>query len=158
MTENNPIQCDAHALITKTVDLYYNPSGTQVTFTPTNVIKSPLIYIDPQNFDRVIGNLIKNATQAISDDNEYGKVLVSTKLTKGKLQISIQDNGVGIPKELADKIFQPNFSTKNSGMGLGLSIVKNIVESAKGKIWFKTELKKGTTFFIELPLLEEDEN
>ena len=64
--------------------------------------------------------------------------------------IEITDNGHGISKELADKVFEPKFTTKTSGMGLGLGIVKNILDSNKGKISFKSNSKKGTTFKIKL--------
>ncbi|MCB9191692.1 MAG: HAMP domain-containing histidine kinase [Flavobacteriales bacterium] len=56
----------------------------------------------------------------------------------------------GIPEELREKIFVPNFTTKSSGMGLGLAMVKNIVETCNGKIWFESEIGKGTVF-ISLP-------
>ena len=61
--------------------------------------------------------------------------------------IAVADDGTGIPVELRDKLFSPSFTTKSSGMGLGLAIVKNIVENFSGRIWFETELDKGTTFF-----------
>ena len=71
--------------------------------------------------------------------------------------ISVSDNGGGIPVELRDKLFSPSFTTKTSGMGLGLAIVKNVVENFSGKIWFETELGEGTTFFLEIPVWEKDE-
>jgi signal transduction histidine kinase len=71
---------------------------------------------------------------------------------KQSILIMIQDNGAGIEEELQSKIFQPNFTTKNSGMGMGLAIVHNIIVNAGGKIWFQSELNKGTTFYVSLPL------
>ena len=65
----------------------------------------------------------------------------------------VSDNGKGIPKELHNKIFSPNFSTKNSGMGLGLAISKKIVEQFGGTIDFVSELDKGTTFTLVFPHL-----
>jgi signal transduction histidine kinase len=72
--------------------------------------------------------------------------------------ITVQDNGDGIPLEMQEKLFSPSFTTKTSGMGLGLSIVKNIVENFSGKIWFKTEMGEGTTFSLEIPVYEPNEN
>lgn len=69
------------------------------------------------------------------------------------LHISVKDNGEGIAPEMQERIFVPNFTTKSSGTGLGLAMCKGIVEQAKGKIWFETEQGKGTTFHIELPLI-----
>jgi two-component system nitrogen regulation sensor histidine kinase NtrY len=74
---------------------------------------------------------------------------------KDTANVKIKDNGKGIPDEQKDKLFMPNFTTKTSGMGLGLAIVKNIVENCDGKIDFETELGRGTTFIIELPLYKE---
>ena len=66
--------------------------------------------------------------------------------------IAVSDNGTGIPASLQKKLFTPNFTTKSSGMGLGLSIVKRYVENANGKIWFESEADKGSVFYIEFPL------
>jgi signal transduction histidine kinase len=70
------------------------------------------------------------------------------------VKISFSDNGKGIDPELAPKVFIPSFSTKTSGMGLGLAISKKIVENVGGKIYFESEPGVGTTFYIELPVSE----
>jgi signal transduction histidine kinase len=70
-----------------------------------------------------------------------------------RILISVTDNGVGIPDNIAPKVFLPNFSTKFSGSGIGLALAKRGVEHAGGRIWFETQVLVGTTFFIELPLL-----
>ncbi|MFW5762251.1 MAG: ATP-binding protein, partial [Cyclobacteriaceae bacterium] len=82
-------------------------------------------------------------------------VKVKMKSTGSKLNIEINDNGCGIPDDIIDKIFIPNFSTKLHGSGIGLAVAKRGVEHAGGKIWFETEEGKGTSFFIELPLDKE---
>ena len=66
--------------------------------------------------------------------------------------ISIKDNGSGIPPAVVEKIFQPYFTTKSSGTGLGLAMTKKIIEFWKGSIWFETEEHVGTTFYIRLPI------
>jgi signal transduction histidine kinase len=68
--------------------------------------------------------------------------------------VSVKDNGSGIPEEMHNKIFVPNFTTKSSGTGLGLAICKGIVEKSNGAIWFETEEGKGTTFFVSLPIVQ----
>ncbi len=100
---------------------------------------------------RVITNLVKNAIQSIP--NSEKKVSVHIYDKEDNYQISISDNGKGIPPEVQDKIFEPKFTTKNSGMGLGLAMVKRIIEEYHGKIWF-TSSKEGTSFFIDLPKFE----
>ncbi len=109
------------------------------------------VYADRSQLLRVINNLLKNAMQAIPPDRK-GQVELRLKKEQNKALISISDNGIGIPEELQDKVFRPNFTTKSSGSGLGLAMTKNIVQSTQGRIWFETQLNKGTTFFVELPL------
>ena len=69
--------------------------------------------------------------------------------------MEVQDNGSGIPDEQKDKVFVPNFTTKNSGMGLGLAMTKNIIETAHGEIWFDSAENVGTTFYVKLPEMAE---
>jgi two-component system nitrogen regulation sensor histidine kinase NtrY len=71
----------------------------------------------------------------------------------GVVQISVEDNGTGIPKEMHSKIFVPNFTTKTSGTGLGLAMCKGIAEQAGGRIWFETLKGEGSVFYVELPLV-----
>jgi signal transduction histidine kinase len=104
---------------------------------------------------RVFNNLFRNAIQSIPS-NRLGEIFVQLKLSENAIILSIQDNGTGISDELRDKIFSPNFTTKNSGMGLGLALVKNIIESSEGKIWFESTVNVGTTFFISLPVFNPE--
>jgi signal transduction histidine kinase len=108
--------------------------------------------IDKDQFCRVLYNLFKNAQQAIPSDR-IGKISIELQRLNNEAVISITDNGVGIAEELKDKIFYPNFSTKTEGMGLGLAMSKNIIESFNGTIYFETSEKTGTTFYIKLPVV-----
>lgn len=110
------------------------------------------IYI---NFDktqliRVVTNLLKNAIQATSEIEEP-KIVVQVSQDAKFVYLNVSDNGKGIEEEHQDKIFEPKFTTKTSGMGLGLGMVKNIVENYKGSISFTSQLHKGTTFTIQIP-------
>ena len=108
------------------------------------------ILFDRTNLIRIINNLVKNSIQATNDILEP-KILVQIKKINKSAVIEIIDNGLGIPKELKEKIFEPNFTTKTKGMGLGLSIIKNLITNYKGTISFKS--KKGETIFtIKLPV------
>lgn len=109
------------------------------------------VLADPHQLGRIFNNIFKNAIQAIPDDR-VGKVLVNVEMQKKWVKILISDNGKGIPPELSEKIFSPNFSTKNSGMGLGLAIAKKIIEQFGGNIHFSSELNVGTVFEINFPL------
>lgn len=112
---------------------------------------------DREQLSRAVINLIKNAIQSIPDDKS-GNIEISLTRREHMALIAVSDDGLGIPVELREKLFSPSFTTKTSGMGLGLAIVKNIVENFSGKIWFETELEKGTTFYIEIPVYENSEN
>ena len=111
------------------------------------------ILADKEQISRVFNNLIKNAIQAIPSDRK-GQIFVSLTASDGMVLVKIKDNGGGISEEQKDKLFIPNFTTKSTGMGMGLPIVKQIIESADGKIWFESELNVGTEFYIELPVAE----
>ncbi len=100
---------------------------------------------------RVITNLVKNGTQAIPEEQEDKKIVVNVSEVDDQVLITISDNGVGISEENKEKIFEPKFTTKSSGMGLGLAMVKNIVETYKGNITFTTQKNKGTTFKVSFP-------
>ncbi len=108
------------------------------------------IIMDKDQLLRVFTNLIKNAIQAIPENIE-GKIVVVVGVEDDDVVIEVKDNGTGIPEDKKDKIFVPNFTTKTTGMGLGLAMVKNIVETASGKIWFETKEDVGTSFYISLP-------
>jgi two-component system nitrogen regulation sensor histidine kinase NtrY len=99
---------------------------------------------------RVITNLIKNAIQAVPTV-ETPRILVSVASEQGQVKIMVADNGVGIGDEYRDKVFEPKFTTKSSGMGLGLGMVKNIVETYKGSIDFTSQVGKGTVFTVRFP-------
>ena len=109
------------------------------------------IYVmaDKDQFVRVFNNLIKNAIQAIPADRE-GKIFIRLAQVDQKVNVKVADNGVGIDPSKVGKIFVPYFTTKSTGTGLGLAMVKQIVENHRGTIDFDTELGVGTTFEIVL--------
>ncbi len=110
------------------------------------------IYADKEQLNGIFSNLFKNSIQAIPQGRE-GLIKVTMEVKGDKVIVSVSDNGTGIPEALQKKLFTPNFTTKSSGTGLGLSIVKKYAEGANGRIWFESEADKGTTFYIEFPLL-----
>lgn len=114
-----------------------------------------MVFIDKEQFSRAFLNLVKNGIQAIPADQK-GEILITLQTSKSTAQIQISDNGTGISQKAQENLFQPNFTTKTSGMGLGLSIVKNIVDNFGGKIGYTTEINKGTTFFVEIPLYKPE--
>lgn len=101
---------------------------------------------------RIINNLVKNAIQAIPEYEPFPVVQVKIYRRLTHVCIEVKDNGSGISEEIQDRVFEPQFTTKTSGMGLGLAMIKNIVESYGGTIHFETIIDRGTTFFVKLPI------
>jgi two-component system nitrogen regulation sensor histidine kinase NtrY len=115
--------------------------------------ENAMILGDRQNLLRVMNNLLKNATQSI-DYQEAGRIKVSLQQDDDQWKVSVEDNGCGIKEEEKGRIFQPNFTTKSSGMGLGLVMVRNILLQHGGSIDFESELNKGSTFNFWLKIYE----
>jgi signal transduction histidine kinase len=106
---------------------------------------------DKNHLIRVFNNLVINAIQAIPSDRQ-GHIRVSLSRQGNHAVIQISDNGGGIPPEISDRVFEPNFTTKTSGSGLGLAICKKIIEAHDGDIRFETRENAGTDFFVEVPV------
>lgn len=116
------------------------------------------VLLDKKQFKQVMINLLENSVDALPEHN--GMILVNMyRVDYGPnpyCVIEIKDNGGGIPEEVQKSIFTPYFTTKDNGTGLGLVIVKNIVEEHDGKIYFKSVKGEGTTFYMKFPLLIKD--
>ncbi len=117
--------------------------------------KEIITIMDRTQLIRIITNLIKNAIQAILEEQEDKSIVVAVRREGEYVHITVKDNGIGIETENTEHIFEPKFTTKTSGMGLGLGIIKNIIENYKGTITFETEYGKGTTFTVSLPIIEK---
>lgn len=113
--------------------------------------KEIIAKFDRTQLIRVVTNLVKNGIQSIPNNAENPKITVSVTSKENIVKITVQDNGVGISEENKPKVFEPKFTTKSSGMGLGLAMVKNIVETYNGTINFVSEKGKGTTFMVTFP-------
>ena len=115
-----------------------------------NNLKEVLIFADKEQLSRAFLNLIKNGIQSIPVE-QVGQISIEVQKDESTARVAISDNGSGISEEAQQRLFEPNFTTKSSGMGLGLSIVQNIIQSFGGKITYQTSTTSGTTFFIEIP-------
>ena len=137
-------------VITKSIDVYRNSEDLNISFiklAPDDVI----VKGGRDHLLRIFNNLIKNAIEAIPDFRK-GNIEITLSIHAKSVHIEVKDNGKGIPEDLHKSIFNPNFTTKSSGTGLGLAFVKQAVENMFGSIRFETEQNKGTTFYIILPL------
>ena len=144
----NDLVASVHDLFKKRDDMDFN------LYVPIDEI---YVNADKSHLLRVLNNLIKNAIQAIPGSRR-GVIDIRLEKQGDRAIILVSDNGKGISREMREKVFYPNFTTKTSGTGLGLAISKNIVESFGGRIYFETEEGAGTKFFFELPLLKNFDN
>jgi nitrogen fixation/metabolism regulation signal transduction histidine kinase len=116
--------------------------------------KPVFVFADAKLIGRILNNLLLNGIQAVPSDREpILKIVLQQNMDVA--HIAVSDNGNGVEFSIQPKIFIPNFSTKTSGSGLGLAIAKRGIEHAGGRIWFETRLDHGTTFFLELPIIDE---
>lgn len=107
-------------------------------------------YLDKTQLIRIVTNLVKNAIQA-TENEENPDISIEVLSELNNLKIVVTDNGKGISKDVKDLIFEPKFTTKTSGMGLGLPMIKNIIEAYDGKISFTSTEGIGTIFTVILP-------
>jgi signal transduction histidine kinase len=120
-----------------------------VNEVPTDM---PVPNLDKDQFRQIVINLIQNAVEAMPPDHA-GVVTVRAEGGAGvdPWKLSISDNGPGIPQEIVSKIFQPLFTTKVKGTGLGLAVVSSVIEAHKGKVAVHSRPGQGADFVIELP-------
>jgi signal transduction histidine kinase len=147
MPTANEQQLNLIEILETTIDLY-KKEQVEIIFE-NHCEKEALLFADKDQLNRLFSNLIKNALQAIPE-SQIGKIEIAVGCKKNSYNITITDNGGGIPAELQEKIFTPNFTTKTTGMGLGLAMVKNIVENLHGTISFTTN-SNGTCFTVVIP-------
>jgi len=109
----------------------------------------PKIKVDVAKMKRVFGNLIKNAIDAMPIG---GKLAITSRESNANMKIAFADTGIGMTKEIMEKIWTPFFTTKAKGMGLGLAICKRIIEAHGGSISVDSTVGKGTTFTVTIPI------
>ena len=147
---------NANLEIVNLFDVLQNVTHLFQQSTDCNIIlnapETLLIKADREQCLRIFTNLLKNAEQSIPEGQE-GRIEISAALTPQHVVVTVKDNGSGIPEDIKPKLFTPNFTTKSTGTGLGLAMVKNAIVSFNGSITFDTEINKGTVFTIHLPLL-----
>lgn len=150
MPQANNEKIDLREFIPSVLDLYKGFENVNIHISMPNDQQPVFILVDRNQLLRVFNNLIKNAIQAYQK-RETANIYILCQRDEGFVRLQIKDHGVGIPDELKKNIFQPYFTTKSSGMGLGLAMVKSIITSFDGHISFESNHGKGTSFIIRLP-------
>jgi nitrogen fixation/metabolism regulation signal transduction histidine kinase len=130
----------------------FDEDQTKIHFQPNNTIL--WVSADKDMLNQVFHNLLLNAKQA-TDNTPEAQISVKASVEEASVEIAIQDNGIGIDAQQQERIFTPYFTTKSSGSGIGLSVVRQIIEKHNGSIRFESLPNKGTTFYIRLKLLSE---
>jgi signal transduction histidine kinase len=149
MPKPNNVKLNLQSFIKETIALYQS-GGTDIR---VNVPDSPVFVLaDKEQMNRVVINLINNALQSIPFDRAPD-VSIHLLVKENRAFVEVCDNGNGVEPEIGDKLFEPNFTTKTSGMGLGLAMVKSIVANSGGKIYYESQPGVGTVFTVELPLM-----
>lgn len=149
LPENHPQPFDLAELVGNLVNLYDNEEN--ITFRYVyDAQRDHTFNGDKTNLNSAVGNLIKNAVQAIGNAPN-GQITVRLDDRGDRFVVSVKDNGKGIKEEDKNMIFLPNFTTKSSGSGVGLSLTYNIVKAAGGTISFDSTEGEGAEFVIELP-------
>ena len=140
---------DVHEMLHSLASLYTTTDNLEFEWHP--VPQRIILFADKTQLNRLFTNLLQNAVEAC-DNKEHKKIVMSEELEEGFFIVKISDNGDGIPLHVQEKIWTPNFTTKTSGTGLGLAMSRNIIEQAKGELWFETKENEGSVFFVKLPL------
>lgn len=142
---------DLVAIVKRAVDLHSSSGDIRLKI----LVKEAWIFGDEQMLERTFSNLILNGLQSGLPGQSI-RIEVQVEKANELFRIMFRDNGKGIDPKIADLVFLPHFSTKKSGSGLGLAIAKQGIEQMKGKIWFESKSDSGTSFFIELPEMNDD--
>jgi PAS domain S-box-containing protein len=149
-----------HELVQRVLVRYPVPASVEVSQNiPSDL---PRVFADSRHLEQVLGNLVVNAYQAMaahtslgqtgSTDTQDGGRLTITACQQGEMiLIAVKDNGVGIPPQNMNKLFEPLFTTKTTGIGLGLAVSQKLAEANGGRIEFESELGKGATFTLYIP-------
>jgi nitrogen fixation/metabolism regulation signal transduction histidine kinase len=137
-------------MVEKVLSLYENESQIAIDFNPES--SSIFLQVDRNLWIQVLVNLIQNAQQALSGKSD-GVIQINITKENNYCCIEVRDNGCGVSMEESTRIFTPHFTTKSSGSGIGLSLVKQIVEKHGGKVSFQSKENEGTSFLIEIPIV-----
>ena len=138
---------DINSVIEKTLALLENDLRDRgINYEKNLSSKLPPILFDPRQIEQVLINLLKNAMESMPDG---GRLVISSWLENGHVKVSIVDSGIGVPPEMIEKIFNPFYTTKKKGTGLGLTVCRKIMEDHEGNISIHSEKGKGTMVTID---------
>jgi two-component system sensor histidine kinase TtrS len=153
--ESTRERCDLNGLVREAAHLLEpDVRGAGVALRLALDPDLPVVEIDPIQVEQVILNLLRNGLESmITSDLPGHELLVETAVgDDATIEVRVRDTGPGVPPTVADRIFNAFFTTKQSGLGMGLSISRSIIEDHAGKLWMRPNLDRGATFGFNLPL------
>ena len=149
---------DLNEVVRDVVKLMRNDLINQNVIVDTDLAQNlPAVTGDRVELQQVLLNLVLNACEAMADGGSSERqLLIASKLEKSAVHVSVTDRGGGIPEEKPEQVFERFFTTKNEGMGLGLSICRTIIDAHRGEIWATNNSDRGATFHFSLPIVRSD--
>lgn len=146
--------CDVNAIVEDTIGfMEADARKRQVKIRQQLAPGLPQVLADRVMLEQVLLNLLRNGMEAMLEVRATDRLLaVSTAVHDGAIMVSVADRGCGIPTEVAAHLFEPFYSTKVEGMGMGLNICRTIIEFHKGRMWAEDNPPRGTVFRFTLPL------
>ena len=153
--ETKPLPLDVNAEVAEALrHVTFEAAHKRVSLIPGFDADLPPVLGDPVQLQQVVINLAMNAVDAVASQHEHSReVRVSTQACTDGVQIVVSDRGAGVPRDDEGRLFESMFTTKNEGMGLGLSIVRAIVESFGGRVWYERNVPRGAVFRVWLPAM-----
>jgi two-component system, LuxR family, sensor kinase FixL len=151
------VAVDFSALVIRLADVLRAEAGRKNVRFSFDLAAVPAIAADTIQMEQVVLNLVTNAVEAAAERGDgRGRVLVRTVAETSGVRLIIEDNGAGIPPDIAERLFEPFISSKASGMGLGIALSRQIVIHHGGRLWWEPLSPQGTRFLVECPLCKED--
>jgi nitrogen fixation/metabolism regulation signal transduction histidine kinase len=151
MPERQLTRCDMNEVVGEAIRLFAREE--RIRFETRLSPALPPVRADREELRRAFINVIRNSVQAMSSQ---GTITVATSMSGGRVTATLRDSGPGIPDEVMPRLFTPNFSTKTDGMGLGLAMVKGMLDDIGGSIRISSEQGRGVTVTITLPAAQEE--
>jgi two-component system sensor kinase FixL len=147
---------DLSALVIRLAEVLRAEAGRKKVRLSFDLAVTPTIMADAIQLEQVVLNLVANAADAAAERADgRGRVLVRAAAEAGGVRFTVEDNGGGIAPEVAERLYEPFVSTKESGMGLGLALSRQIVTLQGGRMWWEALAPEGTRFVVEFPLARE---
>ena len=153
----NLTACSVNDIVNKTVNIVGAELGERgITLTLHLATSLPKVFADPALLEQSLLNLVKNAMQAMPEDRSNPEITISTYIESDMVRISVQDNGCGMTEDQMSKIFEPYYTTKSSGTGLGLTVLFKIMKQHGGDVTVHSSYGEGSEFILQIPVPQNE--